>query len=153
MKFLKLIALLTALLMILAFAVSCDKGEGGKDNGSESGSSDVTTAAPFLTTIKVTALDENGENVTIIDEEDVEYNGTQAFDSLTIFEIVADYCFLSDIECTLDEDTGRFVSIDGHSIAEGGVMWTYKLNGEELSDYDVIVPNGAEIVVTMVSAD
>lgn len=150
MKFMKLIALLTALLMVFAFAVSCDKGDGGKDDGSESGSSDATTAAPFLTTIKVTALDEDGEDVTVIDEEDVEYNGTQAVTALTIFEIVSDYCYFSEIECTLDEDTGRFVSIGGYSIAEGGLMWTYNVNGEDLTDYDVAVPNGAEIVVTMI---
>ena len=150
MKFLKLIALMTALLMILTVAVSCDKGEGGAPESSESGSSDASTAAPFLTSIKVIALDEDGEEVTVIDEEDVEYNGMVATNALTIFEIVADYCFLTDVECELDEDTGRFVTIDGYSIAEGGVVWTYELNGEPLTDYDVFVPNGAEIVVTMI---
>ena len=150
MKFLKLIALCLSLLMLLSFAVACDKGGSGDGEGSESGSGDVTTDAPFLTSIKVTALDEEGEEVDLIDEEDVAYNGDVATDALTIFEIIADYCFLMDIECTLDEDTGRFVSIGGYSIAEGGVVWSYEVDGAPLTDYDATVANGAEIVVTMV---
>ncbi len=150
MKFLKLIALFLSLLMLFSFAVACDKGGDGDGTEDGSGSGDGTTAPSFLTTIKVTALDEAGEEVDLIDEDNVAYNGDVAFDALTLFEIVADYCYFADIECTLDADTGRFVSIGGYSIAEGGVVWTYEVNGESLTDYDVVIENGSEIVVTMV---
>lgn len=156
MKFLKLIALLTALMMMLSFAVACDSGEGGGDaettadqgGGDEEG--DGTTAASFITSIKVVALDEEGEEVTVIDEEEALYNGLLAHDALTIFEIVSDYCSDNDIDCVLDDDTGRLVSIGEYSVEEGGVMWTYEVNGTALTDYDGFIANGAEIVIKMV---
>lgn len=157
MKFLKLIALLTALVLMLSFAVACDSGdEGGGDaettagqgGGDEEG--DGTTAASFITSIKVVALDEAGKEVTVIDEEEVLYNGLKAHSELTIFEIVSDYCSDNDIACVLDEDTGRLVSIDEYSVEEGGFIWTYEVDGKALSDYDAAIANGAEIVITMV---
>lgn len=151
MKFTKLIALLTALVMLLAFTVACDNGDGGAETTAGGGDgSDESTAPAFVTTITVIALDEEGEEVVLIDEEEAEYSGEVAHDSLTIFEIVADYCYFSDIAYTLDEDTGRFVSIGEYSIEDGGVMWTYKVDGEALTDYDIFLTNGAEIVITMV---
>lgn len=149
MKFTKLIALLTALVMMLAFAVACDNGDNGSETTGGDGSGD-TTAAPFITTVTVIALDEEGEEVVLIDEEEAEYNGESAHDALTLFEIVADYCYLSDINYTLDEATGRFISIGDYSVEEGGVMWTYKVDGETLTDYDIFITNGSEIVITMV---
>ena len=146
MKFLKLIALMMALTMLLAFGVACDSGEGAETTGNETTD---TQAPPFITSIVVTAVDAEGKEVELIDEEKATYNGLKATDALTIFDIVSDYCADNDIECTLDETTGRFISIGGYTIAEGGFVWKYEVNGKALTDYDVVVANGAEIVVTL----
>lgn len=149
MKFLKVIALLMALTMMLAFTVACDS-EGNGDESTSSESTD-TQAPPFVTSILVIALDAEGEEVTVIEEEEATYNGLKTTDSLTIFDIVTDYCFDNEIAYTLDEDTGRFVSIGDYSVAEGGAMWSYEVNEKALSDYDVAVANNSEIVIKMVT--
>ena len=147
MKFTKILALLLALTMLFAFTVACDSG----DKDAETSAAETTTQAPpFISSILVIALDAEGEEVTVIEEEEATYNGLKASNALNIFDIVTDYCFDNDITYTLDQETGRFVEIGGYSVAEGGVMWTYSVNDKVLSDYDGIIANNSEIVITMV---
>lgn len=147
MKYLKYLALFLALAMFLTLGVACNSGdEGGETTAPPDG---ATTAAPFIVELTITAIDENGEKVEILDEEEVQYNGLKPTTELTVFDIVEDYCADNDVEYTPNAD-GRVESIGGYSVAEGGFQWTYSVNGKKLTEYDVAIANGSTITVTMV---
>ena len=151
MKILKLVALFMALSMLLAFGVACNSDEGeGTTEGAQSGDNGNQSEAPaFIVELTVIVLDADGKEVTLIDKEDAQYNGLKPTNELTMFDIISDYCFDNDIECVLDEQTGRLQSIGEYTVANGGYRWVYELNGDDLKDYDLVIENGAEIVVKM----
>ena len=156
MKFLKLIALMMVLAMVLTFGVACNSGDGAEttggsgDAGTTAGGDGATTEAPFVTELTIIGLDDKGEKVYLIEKEDAQYNGLKPTTELTMFDVISDYCADNDVECVLDSDTGRLISVDVYTTAEGGYVWSYELNGEKITDdYNRIIASGAEIVVTL----
>ena len=153
MKYLKYLALFLALLMVLTFTVACNSGDDTEGETSADGTG-ASTEAPFVVTLSIIALDEEGEEVDVLEEEEAQYNGLKATNALTVFDIIEDYCMDNEIEYTAEtDDSGytRIISIAEYSIADGGYMWTIQLDGKKLTDYDKVIPSGAEIVVTMVT--
>ena len=152
MKFLKPIALSLVLCMILMVAVACGKPDGGAETTVASGD---TTAAPetFMTSIKVIALDENGDEVVVLEDEEAVYNGLKPITELTASDIVADYCADNEIAYTLSDVTGRLATVDGYPLKETGYIWSYIVNEETLSDYDTVVANGSEVIVKLIKAE
>lgn len=151
MKFTKLIALLSLLAILLTFGVACNsEGEGDETTtGAPAGS----TEPPFVVTLTIIVPDENGDATKLVNEEEAQYNGLKPTNELTMFDIVEDYCSDNDLACTLDSQTGRLESIGEYTIVNGGFQWKYELNGEDLKDYDLVIANGSEIVVTLVAVD
>ena len=155
MKFLKIIALMMALTMFLALGVACNSGEGDettKPEGDGTTAGDgATTEAPFVTELTIIGLDENGDEVYVVEKEEAQYNGLKPTAELTMFDVISDYCSDNDIECVLDDATGRLLSVDVYTTAEGGYIWSYELNGKQITDdYNRVIENGAEIVVKIV---
>lgn len=149
MKFLKTLALIMALTMLLAFGVACDSGDDPEESTTESTGGESSSTEPFVVSLKLTVPDENGDALVLIDENEVTYNGLKATNALTIADIVADYCEDNDLEYTLSDTTGRLESVSGHTVAEGGYQWKYKVNGTSLSEFDNAIANGSEIVITL----
>lgn len=162
MKFSKFIALALAVCMMLVMAVSCNNSgnnttsTSGEPAGTKDPSESTSEAAKFLSTIlivaKYTAEDGTKVDEILVDEEDIVYNGIKPLDALTMFDLISVYCEDNEIPCTLDND-GHLESITGESgtvytVANGGYIWSYQIDGKDATDYDAVLTSGVVINVT-----
>ena len=136
MKFVKMLAVVMAVLMLGSVMIACDSGEKPAETTAE------TTAA----NITVNLIIKNLNNKTV-------YEGSVVSAKTTLGDIIDLFCVGEELECVFDESTGLLTKLGELAPATGEVFIAYDETEGKTKAYDSIksqtVTDGQTIVVAL----
>ena len=137
MKFVKMLAVVMAVLMLGSVMIACNGGEEPAETTAE-------TAAATKITVNLVVKDTNKKTV---------YEGSVESTKNTLGDVIDLFCAGEDLECVFDESTGLMTKLGELVPATGEVFIAYDQNEGEGKAYDSlkdqVVTDGQTIIIAL----
>lgn len=137
-NFVKIFAIVLAVLMLGSVMVACDKGGETTDTTAE------TQAAAVAVNVNLSIKDATGKEV---------YKGAVSVKNATLGEAIEMFCAGEDVECIFDESTGLLTKIGDVVPADGQIFIAYDETQGKTKAFDSIkdqvITEGQTIIVAI----